>query len=176
MLERKGEIRRVYVGFLFSAPLYLNSLFQIYVPSRSLRSASARHFIVHPKDIQNHFHTLLTVPSWWNDLPNSIRAAESLAIFKKQLKTHLFHPLALSSNSILFYTIIFFKKVPLLDLHSIYLLTACFLKKKTNTSFSILFVFNLFLFFSVYYSINKNKKGLLALFLLYSFSSLSVFF
>ncbi len=33
----------------------------------------------------------LNVPSWWNDLPNSIRAAESLAIFKNRLKTHLFH-------------------------------------------------------------------------------------
>ncbi len=33
----------------------------------------------------------LTVPIWWNDLPNSIRAAESLPIFKKRLKTHLFH-------------------------------------------------------------------------------------
>ncbi len=33
----------------------------------------------------------LTVPIWWNDLPNSIPAAESLPIFKKRLKTHLFH-------------------------------------------------------------------------------------
>ncbi len=33
----------------------------------------------------------LTVPIWWNDLPNSSRAAESLANFKKRLKTHLFH-------------------------------------------------------------------------------------
>ncbi len=32
----------------------------------------------------------LNVP-WWNDLPNSIRAAESLAIFKNRLETHLFH-------------------------------------------------------------------------------------
>ncbi len=30
----------------------------------------------------------LNVPSWWNDLPNSIPAAESLAIFKNQLKTY----------------------------------------------------------------------------------------
>jgi len=30
----------------------------------------------------------LNVPSWWN---NSTRTAESLAIFKKLLKTHLFH-------------------------------------------------------------------------------------
>ncbi len=42
-----------------SAPLYLNSLLQTYVPSRSLRSASERRFIVHPKEAQSPFHRLL---------------------------------------------------------------------------------------------------------------------
>ncbi len=42
-----------------SAPLYLNSLLQTYVPSRSLHSANERLFIVHPKEAQNHFHELL---------------------------------------------------------------------------------------------------------------------
>ncbi len=42
-----------------SAPLYLNSVFQTYVPSRSLRSASdEQRIIVHPKEAQNHFHRL----------------------------------------------------------------------------------------------------------------------
>ncbi len=76
-----------------SAPLYLNSILQTYVPSRSLRSASERRIIVPSqrgtKSLSQTFS--LTVPTWWNDLPNSIRAAESLAIFKKRLKTHLFH-------------------------------------------------------------------------------------
>ncbi len=76
-----------------SAPLYLNSVLQTYVPSRSLRSASERRIIVPSqrgtKSLSQTFS--LTVPTWWNDLPNSIRAAESLAIFKKRLKTHLFH-------------------------------------------------------------------------------------
>ncbi len=76
-----------------SAPLYLNSVLQTYVPSISLRSASERHLIVPSqrgtKSLSQTFS--LTVPTWWNDLPNSIRAAESLAIFKEQLKTHLFH-------------------------------------------------------------------------------------
>ncbi len=76
-----------------SAPLYLNSLLQTYITSRSLRSASERHIIV-PSERGTKSLSLtfsLTVPIWWNDLPNSIRAAESLPIFKKQLKTHLFH-------------------------------------------------------------------------------------
>ncbi len=76
-----------------SAPLYLNSLLQTYVPSRSLRSASERRFIVPSqrgtKSLSRTFK--LKVPSWWNDLPDSIRAAESLAIFKNRLKTHFFH-------------------------------------------------------------------------------------
>ncbi len=76
-----------------SAPLYLNSVLQTYVPSRSLCSASERCIIVPSqrgtKSLSLTFS--LTVPTWWNDLPNSIRAAESLAIFKKRLKTHLFH-------------------------------------------------------------------------------------
>ncbi len=42
-----------------SAPLYLNSLLQTYVPSRSLRSASELRIIVHPKEAQNHFHGFL---------------------------------------------------------------------------------------------------------------------
>ncbi len=33
-----------------------------------------------------------TVSSWWNDLPISIRTAESLAIFKKRLKDTSFSP------------------------------------------------------------------------------------
>ncbi len=73
-------------------PLYLNSLLQTYMPSRSLRSASERCIIVSSqrgtKSLSQTFS--LTVPIWWNDLPNSIRAAESLAIFKKRIKTRLF--------------------------------------------------------------------------------------
>ncbi len=76
-----------------SVPFYLNSLLQTYVPSRSMRSANERHFIVPSqrgtKLLSPTFK--LNVLSWWNDLPNSIRAAESVAIFKNWLKTQLFH-------------------------------------------------------------------------------------
>ncbi len=76
-----------------SAHLYLNSLLQTYMPSRSLCSASEQRITVPSqrgtKSLSQTFS--LTVPIWWNDLLNSIRAAESLPIFKKRLKTHLFH-------------------------------------------------------------------------------------
>ncbi len=57
-----------------SAPFYLNSLLQTYMPSRSLRSASKRRITVPSqrgtKSLSQTFS--LTVPIWWNDLPNSI--------------------------------------------------------------------------------------------------------
>ncbi len=75
-----------------AAPIYLNLLVQTYAPSRSLRSASERRLVVPSqrgtKSLSRTFSW--TVPSWCNDLPISIRTAESLAIFKKNLKTHLF--------------------------------------------------------------------------------------
>ncbi len=75
-----------------AAPIYLNLLVQTYAPSRSLRSASERRLVVSSqrgtKSLSRTFSW--TVPSWWNDLPISIQTAESLAIFKKHLKTHLF--------------------------------------------------------------------------------------
>ncbi len=58
------------------------------VPSRNFHSASERRFIVPSqrgtKSLSQTFS--LTVPIWWNNLPNSIRAAESLPIFKNRLK------------------------------------------------------------------------------------------
>ncbi|XP_052000201.1 uncharacterized protein LOC127656077 isoform X1 [Xyrauchen texanus] len=75
-----------------SAPAYLKTFMQSYVPTRSLRSAKERRLVV-PK--QRGTKTLsrtfsFIIPRWWNDLSNSIREANSLSIFKKRLKTHLF--------------------------------------------------------------------------------------
>ncbi len=56
-----------------SAPLYLNSLLQTYMPSRSLCSVSERRITVpSQRDTKSLSQTFsLTVPIWWNDLPNS---------------------------------------------------------------------------------------------------------
>ncbi len=73
-------------------PPYFHSLLRIYIPSRSLRSASERRLAVPSqrgsKSLSRTFS--FTVPGWWNDLPTPIRNAGSLSIFKQQLKTHLF--------------------------------------------------------------------------------------
>ncbi len=75
-----------------SAPAYFHSLLWIYIPSRSLRSASERRLVVPSqrgsKSLSRTFS--FTVPGCWNDLPTPIRNAGSLSIFKKLLKTHLF--------------------------------------------------------------------------------------
>ncbi len=72
-----------------SAPAYFHSLLRIYIPSRSLRSASERRLVVPSqrgwKSLSRTFS--FTVPGWWNDLPTPIRNAGSLSIFKQQLKT-----------------------------------------------------------------------------------------
>ncbi len=76
----------------FRSPAYFHSLITIYIPSRSLRSASERRLVVPSqrgsKSLSRTFS--FTVPSWWNELPTPIRNAESLTIFKRHLKTHLF--------------------------------------------------------------------------------------
>ncbi len=75
-----------------SAPTYFHSLLRIYIPSRSLRSASERRLVVPSqrgsKSLSRTFS--FTVPGRWNDLPTPIRNAGSLSDFKQQLKTHLF--------------------------------------------------------------------------------------
>ncbi len=75
-----------------SAPAYFHSLMTIYIPSRSLRSASEWRLVV---PSQRGSKSLLrtfsfTVPGWWNDLPTPIWNAGSLSTYKQQLKTHLF--------------------------------------------------------------------------------------
>ncbi len=95
----KKNMLHLYIKFLFAyktttgtAPIYLNLLVQTYAPSRSLRSASERRLVVPSQRGSKSLSWTFswTVSSWWNDLPISIPTAESLAIFKKHLKTHLF--------------------------------------------------------------------------------------
>ncbi len=82
-----------------SAPSYFHSLLRIYIPSRSLRSASERRLVVPSqrgsKSLSRTFS--FTIPGWWNNLPTPIRNAGSLSIFKQQLKTHLFRHYLTSS-------------------------------------------------------------------------------
>ncbi len=64
---------------------YFHSLLRIYIPSRSLRSASERRLVVPSqrgsKSLSRTFS--FTIHGWWNNLPTPIRNAGSLSIFKQ---------------------------------------------------------------------------------------------
>ena len=74
------------------APPYLSCLNELYIPSRSLRSAS--QYLLKTKVTK--FKSLgdkcfsFTAPYVWNQLPFELRAEKSFEIFKKKLKTHYF--------------------------------------------------------------------------------------
>ncbi len=139
-----------------SAPLYLNSLLQTYVPSRSLHRASERSITVpSQRDTKSLSQTFsLTVPIWWNDLelyPSSWILTHLQETAKNTSLPSLFDPLTLALSILILFI------------------------KNTNTSFSYLFVFYLFVFFCIYYTINKSKKASNTS-VLYSFSILYVFY
>ena len=68
------------------APVYLKSLFHIYVPSNdSLRSASDNLRIVTDRGCDKTISSKTCIA--WNSLPLNLRACPSLKIFRKNLKT-----------------------------------------------------------------------------------------
>lgn len=73
-------------------PSYLSDLLLSYQPSRILRSSGTGLLIVpsvrtrtHGEAAFNHYG-----PKLWNSLPEGIRTAETVDVFKGRLKTHLF--------------------------------------------------------------------------------------
>ncbi|XP_064198071.1 uncharacterized protein LOC135258535 [Anguilla rostrata] len=75
-----------------SAPAYLQKIFKPYMPARSLRSATSGRLAPPPLRTCTSRTRLLSVlaPRWWNDLPVEVRTAETVTLFKRRLKTHLF--------------------------------------------------------------------------------------
>ncbi len=75
-----------------SAPTYFHSLLRIYIPSRSLRSASERRLVgTITERLKITLQNILFHRSWLVEWTSPrIRTAGSLSIFKQQLKTHLF--------------------------------------------------------------------------------------
>jgi len=75
------------------APAYVCSLLTWYVPPRTLRSSSRGPLLKPPpprKGIADDCFSAIA-PRLWNDLPADIRTCDSLRVFKKKLKTHLFN-------------------------------------------------------------------------------------
>ena len=82
----------VYKAVNGNAPQYISQLLQPYIPSRSLRSAD-KGLLVEPEFRLNSYGGRafeISAPRLWNALPEKCRAANSVNIFKRELKTHLF--------------------------------------------------------------------------------------
>ena len=72
-------------------PVYLHSMLATQLPFHSLRSNSNNSLsvpMVKANTGTRTFHSC--APSFWNNLPLSVRSAISVATFRKYLKTHLF--------------------------------------------------------------------------------------
>ncbi|XP_062415699.1 uncharacterized protein LOC134107832 [Pungitius pungitius] len=76
-----------------SGPVYIQDMVKPYIPTRTLRSVSAK-LLVPPSLREKHSARsrlfAVLAPRWWNELSDEIRTAESLYIFRRKLKTHLF--------------------------------------------------------------------------------------
>jgi len=78
-----------------TSPLYLQEEVSVYKPSRDLRSISDFRFSLPARSETNKKNSGArsfknSAPALWNDLPRAIKCAESINIFRKKLKTHLF--------------------------------------------------------------------------------------
>ncbi|KAJ8347641.1 hypothetical protein SKAU_G00262300, partial [Synaphobranchus kaupii] len=74
---------------------YLQDLIQNYAPAQPLRSAAAGRLALPSLRVNGSrsfrlrsFSTL--APQWWNELPTPLRSAETLSLFRRGLKTHIF--------------------------------------------------------------------------------------
>ncbi len=77
------------------APSYIAELIKIHVPKRTLRSNSKLLLIVPPsREVSTAYYGerafSVAAPILWNKLPAHIQNADSLATFKRLLKTYLF--------------------------------------------------------------------------------------
>ncbi len=75
------------------APQYLSELLSHYSPSRPLRSQNSGHLIISriSKSTAGGRSFSYLAPKLWNNLPNTVREADTLCQFKSRLKTHLFN-------------------------------------------------------------------------------------
>ena len=75
------------------SPLYIQNMLQIYAPTRDLRSRNNATTLIVPKTRTVTFGDRSfahAAPRLWNALPDNIRNCDTLAAFKKSLKTHIF--------------------------------------------------------------------------------------
>ena len=94
-VEKRIEFKAVVLVYRClegSAPTYLKDLLKRYEPSRNLRSSTDKTKLIVPtcKTKASERAFSFYGPKLWNALPQRVREAKSLDIFKTNLKTHLF--------------------------------------------------------------------------------------
>ncbi len=75
------------------APQYLSELLSYYSPPHLLRSQNYRHLIIPriSKSTAGGRSFFYLAPKLWNNVPYTVREADTLCQFKSRLKTHLFN-------------------------------------------------------------------------------------
>jgi len=73
-------------------PVYLLDMLNRYHPTRALRSSDSNLLVIphRVKTVTASRAFCVAAPTVWNALPQAVKSAESLAVFKKRLKTYLF--------------------------------------------------------------------------------------
>jgi hypothetical protein len=74
------------------APEYLSELLNLYLPSRSLRSANNLDLVIPVTRLKSYGDRSFSyaAPTLWNSLPLEIKSASTSATFKHLLKSHLY--------------------------------------------------------------------------------------
>ena len=74
------------------SPLYIKDMLNIYRPTRTLRSQNSLTLVIPRTRTLRYGQRSFThsAASSWNSLPNNIREAKTIYLFKKLLKTHFF--------------------------------------------------------------------------------------
>ena len=82
----------VYKSISGCAPEYISDMLQNYTPRRILRSSGTRLLVTPGTRTKKHGKAAFSVyaPGLWNSLPVSLRMSQTIASFKRALKTHLF--------------------------------------------------------------------------------------
>ena len=75
-----------------TSPSYLSNLIEPYKPSRFLRSSSANLLFKPSFNLKFYGRRSFSfaAPELWNSIPENVRGAKSICIFKKEIKTWLF--------------------------------------------------------------------------------------
>ena len=73
-------------------PVYLLNMLNQYHPTRTLRSSNSNLLVIphRVKSVTASRAFCVAAPTVWNALPQNVKSADSIAVFKKRLKSHLF--------------------------------------------------------------------------------------